>query len=88
MSENTLALFDITSLKRIEVSGKGALNFLQHQTTGKLDKAIGSITYCLMLTEHGGIISDITVTRLGENQFILGANGNVDLVRLQNGCTR
>ena len=79
-----VGLFDITSLKRIEVSGKGALNFLQHQTTGKLDKAIGSITYCLMLTEHGGIVSDITVTRLDENQFILGANGNVDLIRLQN----
>jgi len=80
---NHVGLFDITSLKRIEVTGKGSLDFLQQQTTGKLDKSIGSITYCLMLTKHGGIISDITVARIGENHFILGANGNVDLVKLQ-----
>ena len=79
-----VGLFDITSLKRIEVTGKGSLDFLQKQTTGKLDKPIGSITYCLMLSENAGILSDITVTRLGENHFILGANGNVDLVKLSN----
>ena len=79
-----VGLFDITSLKRIEVTGKGSLDFLQKQTTGKLDKPIGSITYCLMLSENAGILSDITVTRLDENHFILGANGNVDLVKLSN----
>ncbi len=79
-----VGLFDITSLKRIEVSGKGALKFLETMTTGKLDKAVGSITYCLMLTENAGILSDVTVTRVEENQFILGANGNVDLIRLKN----
>jgi heterotetrameric sarcosine oxidase gamma subunit len=53
------------------------------QTTGKLDKAPGSVTYCLMLTDQAGILSDITVTRLGENHFVIGANGAVDVARLE-----
>ena len=79
---NGVGLFDITSLKRIEVSGKGAFEFLMHQTTGNLNKRTGSITYCLMLSRAGGILSDITVTRLGETHFMIGANGNADLARL------
>jgi heterotetrameric sarcosine oxidase gamma subunit len=78
-----VGLFDITSLKRIEVSGKGALEFLMAQTTGKLDKAPGSVTYCLMLTKSAGILSDVTVTRLSENHFMIGANGAIDVARLQ-----
>lgn len=82
VSEN-VGIFDITPLKRIEVKGKGALEFLMEQTTGKLDKAPGAVTYCLMLTEEAGILSDVTVTRLGENHFVIGANGAVDVARLE-----
>jgi heterotetrameric sarcosine oxidase gamma subunit len=78
-----VGIFDITSLKRIEVTGKGALEFLMAQTTGKLDKAPGSVTYCLMLTKSAGILSDVTVTRLSENHFMIGANGAIDVARLQ-----
>jgi heterotetrameric sarcosine oxidase gamma subunit len=78
-----VGLFDITSLKRIEVSGKGSMEFLMEQTTGKLDKAPGSVTYCLMLTKDAGILSDVTVTRLGETHFMIGANSAIDVARLK-----
>ena len=78
-----VGLFDITALKRIEVTGKGSMEFLMEQTTGKLDKAPGSVTYCLMLTDKAGILSDVTVTRLAENHFMVGANSAVDVARLQ-----
>lgn len=79
-----VGIFDLSSLKRLEVVGKGSQEFLMKMTTGNLAKPVGSITYCLMLAETGGILSDITVTKLSENHFVIGANGNVDLVRLQN----
>jgi glycine cleavage system aminomethyltransferase T len=69
----------MTSLKRIEVSGPGALGFLQRMTTGQLDKSAGSVTYCLLLDQHGGIRSDITVARLGPDEFQIGANGLLDV---------
>jgi len=79
-----VGMFDLTSLKRLEVVGKGSQEFLMKMTTGNLDKPIGSITYCLMLAETGGILSDITITKLEKDHFVIGANGNVDLIRLQN----
>jgi glycine cleavage system aminomethyltransferase T/glycine/D-amino acid oxidase-like deaminating enzyme len=74
-----VGLFDITTLKRIEVTGKGALEFLERLTTGNLRKKPGSITYCLLLNERAGIMSDITVMRRGEHDFFVGVNSNTDI---------
>lgn len=74
-----VGLFDITTLKRIEVTGKGALEFLEQVTTGNLRKKPGSITYCLLLNQNAGILSDITVMRRGEQDFFIGVNSNTDI---------
>ena len=74
-----VALYDMTPLSRLEVSGPGATAFLQRMTTGDVDKSIGSVTYCLLLDADGGIRSDITVARLGERHYQVGVNGNLDL---------
>ncbi|MFF5287867.1 GcvT family protein [Paractinoplanes globisporus] len=73
-----VAMYDMTPLKRLEVSGPGALAFLQGLTTNNLAKSIGSVTYTLMLGHDGGVRSDLTVARLGENVFQVGANGPLD----------
>ncbi|ETK31489.1 GcvT family protein [Microbispora sp. ATCC PTA-5024] len=78
-SRETVALYDMTALKRIEVAGPGATAFLQRLSTGDVDKSVGSVTYCLLLDEDGGIRSDITVARLGRDLYQVGANGNLDL---------
>ncbi|WP_138759277.1 GcvT family protein [Modestobacter altitudinis] len=77
-TRTAVALYDMTPLKRLEVSGPGALGLLQRLTTGRLDKSVGSVTYTLALDEAGGIRSDLTVARLGEHLFQVGANGNLD----------
>ena len=78
-----VGLFDITTLKRIEVTGNGALEFLERLTTGNLRKKPGSITYCLMLNEKGGIMSDITVMRRGERDFFVCVNSNTDITYIK-----
>jgi glycine cleavage system aminomethyltransferase T/glycine/D-amino acid oxidase-like deaminating enzyme len=75
----SVGLFDMTALKRLEVTGSGALAFLQRLTTNQLDKPVGSVTYTLLLDETGGVRSDLTVARLAEERFQIGANGNLDL---------
>ncbi len=82
-TRETVGLYDMTSLKRISVTGPGALAFLQGLTTNDLDKRVGSIVYTLMLDETGGIRSDLTIARLGTGEFQVGANGNLDLDWLQ-----
>jgi glycine cleavage system aminomethyltransferase T/glycine/D-amino acid oxidase-like deaminating enzyme len=78
-TRESVALYDMTALKRLEVEGPGAVQLLQRLTTGDVDKSVGSVTYCLVLHEDGGIRSDVTVARLGPELFQVGANGNLDL---------
>ncbi|PKT73332.1 sarcosine dehydrogenase [Streptomyces populi] len=74
-----VAMYDMTALKRLEVTGPGAAAFLEGLSTGKIDKSVGSVTYTLLLDEDGGIRSDVTVARLARDLFQVGANGNLDL---------
>lgn len=82
VTRERVAMYDMCSLTRIEVTGPGTVGFLSRLTTAKIDKSIGSVTYCLMLDERGRIRSDITVTRLGPEHFQIGANGHLDCDRL------
>ncbi|TCP52040.1 glycine cleavage system aminomethyltransferase T [Tamaricihabitans halophyticus] len=77
------ALFDMTSLARAEVTGRGALALLQALTTSNLDRAPGYVTYTLMLDPSGGIRADITVARLGRDTFQVGLNGQRDIAWLR-----
>ncbi|WP_055556466.1 FAD-dependent oxidoreductase [Streptomyces sp. NBRC 110028] len=79
-----VALYDMTPLKRLEVSGPGALDFLQRMTTNQLAKKPGAVTYTLLLDEAGGVRSDLTVARLAEGHGLserwqVGANSGLDL---------
>jgi glycine cleavage system aminomethyltransferase T/glycine/D-amino acid oxidase-like deaminating enzyme len=78
-TREAVALYDMTSLKRIEVSGPGALEFLQRMTTNNLDRRVGSVVYTLLLQDDGGIRSDLTIARLDDDVFQVGANGQLDL---------
>ncbi|WP_329548828.1 FAD-dependent oxidoreductase [Streptomyces sp. NBC_01356] len=74
-----VALYDMTPLRRLEVTGPGALGFLQRMTTNNLRKKPGAVTYTLLLDETGGVRSDLTVARLAPDRFQVGANSPTDL---------
>ncbi|WP_235882617.1 GcvT family protein [Streptomyces apricus] len=74
-----VALYDMTPLRRLEVTGPGALDFLHGMTTNNLRKKPGAVTYTLLLDRTGGIRSDLTVARLGPDRFQVGANSPADL---------
>lgn len=81
-----VCLYDLTSFGKIEVKGKGALPLLQRLTDSNIDKPVGSATYTQFLNRHGGIESDLTVTRLGEEHFwVITGSAFIanDLARIQ-----
>ncbi|HEY2204467.1 MAG TPA: FAD-dependent oxidoreductase [Pseudonocardia sp.] len=82
-TRTAVALYDMTSLTRLEVSGPGAAAFLERMCTGRVDRPVGSVTYTLLLDDGGGIRSDVTVARLDEELFQVGANGPLDADRLR-----
>ncbi len=63
------ALLDMTSFGKIDVTGTGALAFLQKLAVSNIDKPVGSVTYTQFLNESGGIESDITIARQAEEKF-------------------
>jgi 4-methylaminobutanoate oxidase (formaldehyde-forming) len=81
-TRNAAALFDESSFAKLEVAGRGALALLQHLCANDMDRPIGAITYTQMLNARGGIEADFTVTRLGEERFLIVTGtvfGNHDL---------
>jgi glycine cleavage system T protein len=79
LTRERVALYDLTPFTKIEVSGPQALEFLQFLTTNQMDQPIGKVTYTSMLNERGGIVCDLTVTRLGPNRFLVVTGGAVGM---------
>ena len=64
-----VALFDMTSFGKIRLRGSGALALLQKLAANNLDNPVGGVTYTQFLNPRGGIESDVTVTRLKDDEF-------------------
>lgn len=87
--DNTRAragLFDETSFAKIRVSGRDAADLLEWVCDNRVARAIGAVTYTQMLNQRGGIEADVTVTRLGDVDFLVvtgTASGARDLAWLR-----
>ena len=74
-----VAMFDLTPFAKLEVTGPGSLDALQRLAANRMDRPVGSIVYTSMLTARGGIKCDLTVTRLGEDRFMVVTGGAMGL---------
>jgi heterotetrameric sarcosine oxidase gamma subunit len=70
-AREAVALFDLTSFAKVEVTGPDALRLAQHVCTNDVDVPAGKVVYTLFLNRQGGIENDGTVTRLGEDRFLV-----------------
>jgi 4-methylaminobutanoate oxidase (formaldehyde-forming) len=74
-----VGIIDMTSFGKIEVSGPGALPLLERVADNRIDRPAGSVVYTQFLNDGGGIVSDLTVTRLGDERFrVVTGAGAVD----------
>ncbi len=74
-----VVLFDATPFVKIEVTGRGALAYLQRLAANQMDHPMGKVTYTAMLNERGGIVTDLTVTRVDEDRFWVVTGGGVGM---------
>jgi glycine cleavage system aminomethyltransferase T/glycine/D-amino acid oxidase-like deaminating enzyme len=63
------ALFDQSSFAKLDVSGPGALPALGRLCANEVDVEPGRAVYTQLLNPSGGIEADLTVTRVGEQDF-------------------
>jgi aminomethyltransferase len=64
------ALIDLSPLRKFEVTGPDAEALLQYCLTRDVRKlSVGQVVYSAMCYEHGGMIDDGTLFKLGDNNF-------------------
>jgi len=76
-------IFDMTSLRRINVTGPDAAKFLNYAAARNVARGIGSVTYTMLLDHNGGIVSDVTISQLAPDRFLVGGNSPRDEVWLK-----
>ncbi|MFI6295094.1 FAD-dependent oxidoreductase [Nonomuraea sp. NPDC050790] len=70
-TRDTAGLFDESSFAKIEVSGPGAAELLEWVCANRVAREIGQVTYTQALNRRGGVECDFTVTRRGEEDFLI-----------------
>ena len=70
-ARENVAVFDQTSFGKFLVQGKEALDLLEWTCGNRIDVPVGKVVYTQLLNERGGIEGDVTVTRVGERQFLV-----------------
>ncbi|MEA2611241.1 MAG: hypothetical protein QOG32_967 [Chloroflexota bacterium] len=62
-------MIDLSSFGKIAVEGRGALGVLQRVSANDIDRPVGSMVYTQWCDERGGMVADVTVTRLADDRF-------------------
>ncbi|MCU0416018.1 MAG: glycine cleavage system aminomethyltransferase GcvT [Cytophagaceae bacterium] len=74
---SAVGLFDVSHMGEFSLSGPGALSFIQQMTTNDAASlTIGKVQYSALTNEQGGIIDDLLVYRLGEEEYYLVVNAS------------
>jgi glycine cleavage system aminomethyltransferase T/glycine/D-amino acid oxidase-like deaminating enzyme len=74
-------IVDLSAFAIFDVTGPGALGALQRIAMRQLDVAHGRVVYTPILAPNGGFKADLTIMRLGDEQFRVvtgGAHGMAD----------
>jgi glycine cleavage system aminomethyltransferase T/glycine/D-amino acid oxidase-like deaminating enzyme len=63
------AMIDLSAFVIFDVAGPGALAVVQRLALRQMDVPVGRAVYTPLLTPTGGVRSDLTIMRLGEQRF-------------------
>jgi len=77
---NSVGIFDVSHMGRAVISGEGSTSFLDYVTTNDVAAlTVDRAHYSLICNEDGGIVDDVVVDKLAENQYLMVFNaGNRD----------
>ena len=74
---NSVGIFDTSHMSRFIIKGPQAQVFLQTLTTNNVNKLkVNGGQYTTCLNEHGGIHDDLTLYRVGEDEYIWITNAS------------
>jgi len=68
---NAVGVIDQSSFSKYQVEGPDAESYLNRICSNNVSVAVGKMVYTQWLNDRGGIEADVTVTRLGEDRFLV-----------------
>jgi 4-methylaminobutanoate oxidase (formaldehyde-forming) len=68
---NGVALFDMSAMSKLLVQGPGAERMLNHISGNNIAVPVGQCVYTQWMNEAGGVEADLTVTRIGDERFLV-----------------
>ncbi len=74
-----VGLVDLSAFAIFDVSGPGALGYLQGLVVGQMDVPVGRVVYTPLLNAAGGIVADLTIMRLGPERFRVVTGGGMGM---------
>ena len=75
-------IVDLSAFAVLDITGPGALAAVQSVAVAQMDVRVGRVVYTSLLDDRGGFRGDLTIMRLGPQQFRVvtgGATGMMDL---------
>ena len=66
---DSVGMVDLTAFCEFDITGPGALVYLQGLTVNSVDVAVGRSVYTPLLTADGGFRADLTIMRLAHDHF-------------------
>ena len=75
-------IFDLSHMGEVKVTGPGAAEALDHALVGSISKvALGRARYTMIVAEDGGVIDDLIVYHVGDQEYLVVPNaGNRERV--------
>jgi glycine cleavage system aminomethyltransferase T/glycine/D-amino acid oxidase-like deaminating enzyme len=70
-----VGMVDLSAFAIFDVTGPGALDCLQRLAVAQMDVPVGKVVYTPLLNEAGGVKADLTIMRLGDNEFRVVTGG-------------
>jgi len=74
-----VGMVDLTAFAIFDVSGPGALGYLQGLVVSQMDVPVGRVVYTPLLNKAGGIVADLTIMRLGRDLFRVVTGGGMGM---------
>jgi 4-methylaminobutanoate oxidase (formaldehyde-forming) len=66
-----VGVFEQTSFSKLLVQGRDAQSVLDRIATADMSMPVGRAAYCHFLNERGGVEADLTISRLGEEEYLV-----------------
>lgn len=74
---NSVGVFDVSHMGEVFVKGSKALDFVQYLTVNDASKLFpGRVQYSAMCYEDGGIVDDLLVYKIADDEFMLVINAS------------